>query len=85
MRIIREFIKLLLIMLFWAFPIYLWQVSQRSGYLWLFIVSFVLTCFTFTHYESLAESEGKEPEVKIDVPKEKHRVTVEDLFPHKEE
>lgn len=74
--IIRELAKVILIMFFWSFPIWMWRMSQNGSYLWLFILSFVLTCATFTHYESMM---GR------DVDDTPGRVTVDDLYPKRDE
>ena len=80
-HIVREFVKGLLVAFYWAFPIYLQQTTGIGKYLWLFIVSFLLTGATLDHYETLSVSENL-PRVGKD---EEHHVRVEDLYPKRED
>lgn len=78
--IIREIAKVILIMFFWSFPIWMWRISQNGSYLWFFILSFVLTCATFTHYEVMMDRD-----VDVNVDDAPGRVTVDDLYPKRDE
>ena len=82
-HIVREFVKGLLVAFYWAFPIYLQQTTGVGKYLWLFIVSFLLTGATLDHYETLAVAESALKRKPQD--DEPRRVTVEDLYPKKED
>ena len=81
-HIVREFVKGLLVAFYWAFPIYLQQTTGVGKYLWLFIVSFLLTIATLDHYETIAVAENLKCKPEEDEPR---RVTVEDLYPKKED
>ena len=74
--IIQELAKVILIMFFWVFPIYMWRMSQNGSYLWFFILSFVLTCATFAHYENMNCKETDDIS---------GHVTVDDLYPKRDE
>ena len=81
-HIVREFVKGLLVGFYWAFPIYLQQTTGVGRYLWLFIISFLLTGATLDHYETLAVAESG---LKCKSEKKPERVKVEDLYPRKED
>lgn len=82
--IIRELAKVILLVFYWAFPLYMWNTTGNGNFLWLFIVSFVLTCVTLVHYENVTAMgvphDFTSIEDKIETPNHK-RVSVEDLFP----
>ena len=78
--IVQELVKALLTGFYWLFPIYMWQVSQNGRYLWLFIVSVLLTFITFSHHEILMETMCGEKK-----PEKEYRPKVEDLYPKRDE
>lgn len=53
--LIREFVKLLMFMVLWAFPIYLTIALESMAFLWFFSLSLVVTFLLFSHYEDLAK------------------------------
>ena len=82
--IIQELLKVALVAFYWVFPIYLQRVSSDGRDLWFFIVSFLLTCATFSHYEALAEIQFHENTTPGN-DAENRPVRVEDLYPKNNE
>lgn len=82
--IIQELLKVVLTAFYWMFPIYLQRVSSDGRYLWFFIVSFLLTCVTFSHYEALAEIQFHE-DTPPSTDADNKPLRVEDLYPRKNE
>lgn len=77
LNILREITKTVLILLYWLFPIYIVKMLENPRYLWLFIVSFLLTTLTLVHYENLAGVPDKSSDP------EEYKPTVDDLYPKK--
>lgn len=53
LEIIRELCKFCMVALSWLFPVFLSRWNDNNGFLWFFILSFVLTVGIFSHYECL--------------------------------
>ena len=63
-ELFREIGKVCMFTLVWVFPIYLAQTNADSSYLWLFVISFILTFGIFGHYEDLRDTEDTDDERK---------------------
>lgn len=53
----RELVKGFMFALIWAGPMWLSKTTEHYGFLWLFIVSFIVMCLMFAHYETLERNE----------------------------
>lgn len=55
---IREIVKLLLVAIYWAFPIATAYLFENPKLLFLFIVSGIETVFVYVHFEELEKLES---------------------------
>ena len=76
--IVRELVKFGITVFYWVIPIYLRNVTEDNSFLWFFIISFLLTCVTFAHYENLADAENG-----VSQDSGTKGITVDDLYPRK--
>lgn len=68
--ITREISKLLMFTIAWAIPILLAKLFINTNFLWLFLLSIILTAAIFSHFEDLAKIEG--PIIFDDIEDENH-------------
>lgn len=55
--ITREVIKLIMFTIAWAIPILSAKMFENTHFLWLFILSAIITVAVFSHYEDLEKLE----------------------------
>ena len=52
---LREIVKATLVIFIWFLPVYLVKLTGNVRFLWLFIMSFIVMMFIFSHYEELGK------------------------------
>lgn len=66
-HIFRELIKFCLTAMLWGIPVLLSWMNQNNHFLWLFVLSLLVTVGVLTHYEDLARIEAmNEPPIDVD-------------------
>lgn len=58
--IIREISKLCMFVVAWALPLLLARWNENNLFLWLFVLSLIITVGIFSHYEILEELDRKD-------------------------
>ncbi len=61
-HLIREISKLCMFIVTWAFPILLSQWNENNKFLWLFVLSVIVTGGVFSHYEELEKTDNLKDE-----------------------
>lgn len=51
--VIREVSKIVMFVVIWCIPVLIYRWTEKSGFLWLFIVSILVTVGIFSHFEDL--------------------------------
>lgn len=59
-KIARETAKVLMFFIAWAFPIYIAKENDDNFFLFLFILSSMLTVSIFSHYEDLESKDNND-------------------------
>ena len=57
-HLIREISKLSMFTIIWLIPVQLSRWNNNNSFLWLFILSFIITLFVFLHYEDLEKNDN---------------------------
>lgn len=57
LQVVREVIKLCMFVVLWVIPANLANTFHNGGYLWGYIVSFIVTVGVFSHYEDLERTD----------------------------
>ena len=53
LNVVREIGKLCMFAILWGFPVLLSRWNENNNFLWLFILSTIITVGVFSHYEDL--------------------------------
>lgn len=57
-HLIREISKLSMFTIIWLIPVQLSRWNNNNSFLWLFILSLIITLFVFFHYEDLEKNDN---------------------------